>query len=366
MKTRIVGVVGFFLFLFLATFIFYGVKVALFHWFTAHYEEPPVSVSAVKVESKSWSPFLTTIGTLKASSGVEVNAEVSGQVVSIDFQSGQHVKQGDLLVQLNDNVDQKTLQKDEAKLRFDKIDYERKESLLKDNAVARSAVDAAKAAFLQSEAAVASDQVMIAQKKIRAPFAGKIGIRQINLGQYITTGTPIVTLQALNPLYVDFSLPEQNLPLIHTNQDVLIKVDAYPTQLFQGKITAMNSAVDVNTRSIAVRATLPNPNELLYPGIFADVRIVLPKKENVLTVPQSAITYSLYGDAVYLVKTQGKDKQGQPLLVATQQYVKVGDHRDNDVAVLSGLKVGDEVITSGQIKLRDHARVKINNTVTLQ
>lgn len=366
MKTRIVWVVGFFLFLFLATFIFYGIKLALFHWFTSHYEEPPITVSVVKVESKSWSPFLTSIGTLKASNGVEVNAEVSGQVVSIDFQSGQHVKQGDLLVQLNDSVDQRTLEKDQAKLRFDKIDYERKASLLKDNAVARSAVDAAKAAYLQSEAAVASDQVMIAQKKIRAPFSGKIGIRQINIGQYITTGTPIVTLQALDPLYVDFSLPEQNLPLIYNNQDVLVKVDAYPSQLFQGKITAINSVVDVNTRSIAVRATLPNPHESLYPGLFADVRVVLPKKENVVTVPQTSITYSLYGDAVYLVKTQGKDQKGDPILVATQQYVKIGDHRDNDVAVLSGLKPGDEVVTSGQIKLHDNARVKINNTVTLQ
>ena len=366
MKTRIVWVIGFSLFIFIATFAFYGVKLALIHWYTSHYEEPPVTVSAVKAELKTCNPYLTSVGTLKASNGVEVNSEVSGQVVSIDFQSGAHVKQGDLLVQLNDDVDQKTLQKDEAKLRFDKVDFERKELLLKDNAVARSSVDAAKAAYLQSEAAVASDKVMIAQKKIRAPFAGKIGIRQINVGQYITSGTAIVTLQALDPLYVDFSLPEQNLPLIHTDQDITVKVDAYLDQLFYGKISAINSAVDVNTRSIAVRATLPNPNEILYPGLFADLRVILPQKNNVITVPQSAVTYSLYGDAVYLVVQNGSDKKGKPALIAMQKYVKIGDRQANEVALLDGIKPGDEVVTSGQIKLHEGSRVVINNTVTLQ
>lgn len=366
MKTRIIWVISFFLFIFVATFAFYGVKLALIHWYTSHYEEPPITVSTVKAELKTWHPYLTSVGTLKAFNGVEVNSEVSGQVVSIAFESGEHVKQGDLLVQLNDEVDQKTLQKNEAKLRFDKIDFERKESLLKDNAVARSAVDAAKAAFLQSEAAVASDKVMIAQKKIRAPFSGKIGIRQINVGQYITSGTAIVSLQALDPLYVDFSLPEQNIPLIHKDQDVVVKVDAYPNQVFQGKISAINSAIDVNTRSIAIRATLPNQNEILYPGLFADIHVILPQKNNVITVPQSSVTYSLYGDAVYLVKQKGDDKNQKLILIATQKYVKIGDRHANDVAILEGIKAGDEVVTSGQIKLHDNARVVINNTVTLQ
>lgn len=366
MKPRILWIIGFFLFLFFATFVFYGIRLALIHWFTTHYEEPPITVSAVKAQLKTWHPYLSTVGSLKASNGVEVNSEVSGQVIAIAFESGEHVKQGDLLVQLNDAVDQKTLQKDEAKLRFDKIDYERKETLLKDNAVARSAVDAAKAAFLQSEAAVASDTVMIAQKKIRAPFSGKIGIRKIDVGQYITSGTAIVTLQALDPLYVDFSLPEQNLPLIHKDQDITVKVDAYPTQVFQGKISAINSAIDVNTRSIAVRATLPNPNEMLYPGLFADVSVILPKKDNVITVPQSAVSYSLYGDSVYVVKQKGQDKKGQPIFIAHQHYVKIGDRRENDVAILEGAKAGDDVVTSGQIKLHENSRVVINNKVTLQ
>src|SRR3990167_353610 len=366
MQNRVKWIIGFFIFIFAATFIFYGVKTAVIHWYLTHYEEPPIYVSTEKAELTTWSPYLSAVGSLKASNGVEVNSEVSGQILSIDFQSGQHVKQGDLLVQLNDQVDQKTLEKDQAKLRFDKIDYERKQILLKDNAVARTAVDAAKAAYLQSEAAVASDNVMIAQKKIRAPFSGKIGIRQVNVGQYITTGTSIVTLQALNPLYVDFSLPEQDLPLLHVDQTISLKVDAYPAQAFHGKISAINSTIDVNTRSIAVRAVIPNDNELLFPGLFADVQVILPVKRNVLTVLQNAVTYSLYGDSIYIVENQGKDKKGELKLIAVQKFVKTGERRDNHVAIVEGIKAGDEVVTTGQIKLHPNARVLINNSVQLK
>src|SRR3989338_2755032 len=355
MQNRVKWIIGFFIFIFAATFIFYGVTTAVIHWYLTHYEEPPIYVSTEKAELTTWSPYLSAVGSLKASNGVEVNSEVSGQILSIDFQSGQHVKQGDLLVQLNDQVDQKTLEKDQAKLRFDKIDYERKQILLKDNAVARTAVDAAKAAYLQSEAAVASDNVMIAQKKIRAPFSGKIGIRQVNVGQYITTGTSIVTLQALNPLYVDFSLPEQDLPNLKNGQDVNLKVDAYPMHSFQGKIIAINPLIDVNTRSIAIRAIIPNQNEMLYPGLFAEVKVILPELQNVITVPQSAISYSLYGDSIYVVENKGKDKKGKPNLIAVQKYVKVGERRDNVIAILNGIQAGEEIVTSGQLKLHPNA-----------
>lgn len=366
MQFRIKWVVGFFLFIFIATFIFYGIKIFMMRWYMSHYVEPPVYVSATKATLTTWNPELTAVGSLKASNGVDVNAEVSGQILSIDFQSGDHVKQGDLLVQLNDAVDQQTLQRDEAKLRFDQVDYERKELLLKENAVARSAVDAAKAAFLQSQAAVASDKVMIEQKKIRAPFSGKIGIRQVNVGQYITTGTAIVTLQALHPLFVDFSLPEQDLPNLYNGQAITVKVDAYPNQIFTGKITAINSAIDVNTRSIAVRATIPNEKEMLYPGLFADVSVMLPQQHNLIIVPQSAVTYSLYGDSIYVIESKTNNTKEKPVLIAVQKYVKVGERRGNDVAISEGIKVGDEVVTSGQIKLHPHSVVVVNNAVQLK
>lgn len=366
MKNRITWIVGIFVLIFIATFAFYGVKLLMIHWYMSHYEEPPVTVSTTVAEKKTWHPYLSSVGSLKASNGVDVNSEVSGQIVSIDFKSGDHVKQGDLLVQLNDAIDQRNLDRDEAKLRFDKIDFERKELLLAQNAVARSSVDAAKAAYLQSVAAVASDNEMIRQKKIRAPFAGKIGIRQVNVGQYITSGTGIVTLQALDPMYVDFSLPEQDLPLIKTSQPIVLKVDAYPNQVFNGTITAINSAVDVNTRTIAVRATIPNQNEALYPGIFADVQVILPALQEVITVPQTAVSYSLYGDSIYVVENQGKDKKGQPKLIAVQKYIKVGERRDTLIAVQSGIQAGDTVVTSGQIKLHPDARVVVNNAVELK
>ena len=361
---RFAWILGAFVFIFVASFIFYAAKLLIFRIIMSHYQVPPVTVSAVKAELKTWHPMLQAAGSLKASNGVEVNSQVAGQIVSINFQSGTHVKAGDLLVQLDDSVDQQTLLRDEAALRFDTIDFKRKAILLKENALAPTAVDAAKATFLQAQAAVQTDKVIIAQKKIRAPFSGKVGIRQVNIGQYITSTTNIVTLQALNPLFVDFSLPEQNLPQIQNNQDVSINVDAFPNQSFQGKISAINSAVDVNTRTIAVRATIPNQNETLYPGLFAKVHVILPAAHNVITVPQSAITYSMYGDSVYIVEPS-KDKKNKPDLIAVQKYVTVGHRRGNEVAITKGVSAGDLVVTSGQLKLHPNATVVINNSVTL-
>lgn len=364
MERRVRFFIGFFILIFVATFIFYGVRVYLVRWFTAHYQEPPTYVSAEKAVTQTWHPILTTVGSLKASNGVNVNSEVNGQVLSISFHSGDRVQKGDLLVQLNDDVDQKALERDQARLNADELDFKRKEILLRQNAVSQSALDAARAAFLQSQAAVASDNVMIEKKKIRAPFPGKLGIRQVDIGQYITSGTTIVPLQALDPMFVDFSLPEQDLPFIANGQTVEVSVDAYPEKIFYGKIIAINSEVNVNTRSIAVRASAPNANELLYPGLFANVSVILPKEITVITVPQSAVAYSLYGDSVYVVIEKGKDKDGKPILIAEQKYVKVGERRNNVASITQGVQAGDEVVTSGQLKLHPNATVVINNEVT--
>lgn len=360
---RFKWILGTFIFLFLASFIFYAIKLMMISWYMKHYKEPPITVSAVKADLKTWHPYLSAAGSLKASNGVDINSQVAGQIVSINFQSGTNVKQGDLLVQLDDSLDQKTLLRDEAALRFDTVDFKRKAILLKENALAPAAVDAAKATYLQAEAAVAADKVVIAQKKIRAPFSGKIGIRQVNIGQYITSTTNIVTLQAVNPLFVDFSLPEQNLPEISTRQPVTISVDAYPNKTFDGKVSAINSAIDVNTRTIALRATIPNQDETLFPGLFANVHVILPAVDNVVTVPQSAVTYSMYGDSVYVVEK--KEYKHKPELIAVQKYVTVGHRRGNEVAVTKGVKAGDLVVTSGQLKLHPNAVVVVNNSVTL-
>jgi len=352
------GMVGFVV-LFLLTFLFHIGKTLMIQHFLKNYQEPPVNVSATKAMAETWHPFLLAAGTLKASSGVDVNSQVPGQITKIYFESGTHVKAGDILLQLDDSIDQQTLLRDKAALLFNKVDFQRKALLIKEHALAQSAVDAAKAAFLQSEAAVQSDEVLIAQKQIKAPFSGKIGIRQVNVGQYISSNTGIVSLQALDPLYVDFSLPEQDLPALQVNQSVEIRVDAYPNQVFIGKISAINSTVDVNTRSIAVRATIPNANERLYPGLFANASVILPVVNNVITVPQSAVTYSMYGDSVYVIETKDKKQ------IAVQKYVTVGDRRDNVVAIQKGIVQGEEVITSGQLKLHPGSVVVVNNTVQL-
>lgn len=352
--------------IFALTFVFYAVKLVLIRHFMASFVAPPSSVSTVVAESKTWHPLLIAAGTLKSSNGVDVNSPVSGQIMATYFTSGAQVQQGDLLVQLDDKVDQQTLLHDQAKLRFDKIDYQRKKLLLKEKAVAQSALDAARASYLQTEASVASDEVMIAQKKIKAPFSGKIGLSNVNVGQYITPSVSIASLQALDPLGVDFSLPEQNLPLISVNQPITISVDPYPKQVFNGTITAINSTVDVNTRTIAVRAIIPNPKETLVPGLFATVDVILPVVNNVITVPQSAVTYSMYGDSVYVVENKGKDKNGKPALIAIQKFVTVGDRRDNIVAITKGITAGEQVITAGQLKLQPGAAVVVNNVVTLE
>lgn len=365
MKKRVYWIVGFFLFLLAGTFIFYGVKMAMVRWYMAHYQAPPITISTTKVRTQTWHPFLSAVGSLKASKGVEVSSEVSGQILSIPFRSGVHVDKGDLLVQVDDQVDQQNLQRDLAALRVNKLDFERKQKLWKEKAVARSAVDQAQAAYLQSQAAVTSDKVMLAKKKIRAPFAGKVGIRQVDIGQYLTPGATIVTLQALKPLFVDFSLPEQDLPKLYKGQAVTMTVDAFPGKIFTGKIIALNSKIDVGTRSLDVRAMIPNEDERLYPGLFANIKVILPEQQSVLTVPQTAIAYSLYGDSVYVVRPKGKDKKGKPILIADQRYVTVSDRRGSEAAIAQGVKDGETVITSGQIKLQPNARVMVNNSIKL-
>lgn len=376
MHKRIYWVVGLSIAVLVATFGFYGFKSYKIHWYITHYQPPAISVSTDKVKAKTWKPFLSAVGSLKASRGVEVNAQVNGQVMSIHFHSGQNVKKGDLLLQQDNLIDQQALQRDQAQLHLNKLDYERKQKLLTNNAVARSIVDASRAAYFKSVAAVASDEVMLNKKQIRAPFSGKLGIRQVDVGEFLTAGKGIVTLQALHPMFVDFSLPEKYLAELHRGQVVDVSVDAYPDEVFKGTIAALNSKIDVGTRSIDVRALVPNEKERLYPGLFANVRVILPKQQNVLTIPQTAVTYSLYGDSVYVVQRQDQDKKSSSkheakksskhTLIAVQKFVKVGERRGTVVAIKSGLKAGEEVITSGQLKLHPNARVEINNTVQLQ
>jgi len=351
------------LIIFGGTFGFYAVKQYFIKRYFAAYQIPPVTVATTKAISQTWKPSLSAVGTLVSINGVEVNSRVNGQVIAIYFKSGEMVQKGQPLIQLDDSIDQQILKDSLADSRLSKLSYDRQNKLFARNATSKSELDAARAKMLQSEAKVQQARLNIEYKNIKAPFAGKIGIRNVDLGQYVTAGQALVSLQSLDPLYVDFELPEQYLKFISVNEPLILTIEAYPSKNFDGKIIAINSKVNVNTRTILVRGEVPNNQHQLYPGIFANVKIILPQQHNVITVPQIAITYNLYGDIVYVVTQKGKDKKGKPILIAQQRFVNVGDRQNDIIAITKGLKAGEQIVISGQIKLQNNSRVIINNKI---
>jgi membrane fusion protein (multidrug efflux system) len=323
---------------------------------------PPITVASVTAGEAVWQRQLHAVGSLAAAQGVTVSNELVGMVKKIAFESGARVKQGDLLVQLDIAPDEAQLRGLAAQATLARLNLERAQDLRRNGTNAQSDLDAAQAQYDQAVAAVDNLKGTIAKKVITAPFAGRLGIRQVDLGQYLAAGTPIVTLQALDPIYVNFSLPQQDVVGLTVGQAVEVKLDAYPGEIFKGAVTAINSKVDDATRNIQVQAMLPNPSERLKPGMFAGVDVLQTKKDKYVTLPQTAIVYNPYGNAVYVIE-QGKDPQGAPALLARQRFVQLGDTRGDQVAVLKGVSPGDQVVTAGQLKLRNGAAVQVNNSV---
>lgn len=343
----------------------YVIKKSLFFIFMATYEPPAVTISSSVATPKVWQSYLTSVGSLTAVNGTDISAEVSGIVDQIHFESGQFVNQGDLLVELNSDVEQAEMKNDTAQLKLAQINYDRIKALLKKNVTSQAEFDTTSAKLQEAEATLEGTQAKIKQKTITAPFAGRIGIRQVNIGQYLSAGTTMVTLQALDPLYVQFSLPEQYLSKLYINEPINISINnSKNASLVSGIITAINSKVDQTTRTILVQATIPNKNLQLYPGMFALVKIWLRAQNNVITLPQTAISYSLHGDSVYIIKAD-KGSKKHPVLHAFREYVKVGERRGDEVAILDGIKPGDVVATSGQLKLQNGTHVVIDNSVEL-
>lgn len=349
---------------FLIVFGWYGVKKILFLWYVSHYKPPAATVSASTAVSKTWQSYLTAVGTLTAVNGVELSSEAPGVVQEIRFNSGQFVRKGEPIILMRTGVEQANLKSSEAKLTLAKINYEREKTLFNKKVSSQSTLDIRQAELSQAEAAVDAVQAQIQQKTITAPFDGRLGIRQINLGQYLPPGTPMVTLQSLSPLYVTFNLPEQHLSHLYLGQDVEISLNLAKGKTVHGKITAINSKVEQNTRNVQVQATIPNDKFLLYPGMYALVKVWLSAEKNTVAIPQTAVSYSLSGDYVFLIKEESKSKQDS-LLRVYRQYVKVGERRDNEVSILEGLKAEDRIITSGQLKLQNGARVLIDENVEL-
>ncbi len=328
----------------------------------ASFQPPPEAVTTVVARQETWPSTLSAIGTTVAVQGVTVSADLPGIVDRIAFESGTAVKAGDVLIELDTRQEQAQLRAAEAERDLARTNYNRSEDLLKQGIISRADYDRAAAERKQAEARVGEIRAAIERKTIRAPFAGILGIRQVNLGQYLAGGDPVVPLQSLDPIHVNFGVPQQDAGPVHVGRQVRITAEDLGGATFLGKVTAIDSVVNEQTRNVQVQATISNPRRLLRPGMFVQAEVTLGATRSVVTLPASAVSYAPYGDSVYIV-TDLKDPDGRTYRGVRQQIVKLGGGRGDQVAVLSGVKPGDEVVSSGVFKLRNGAAVQVNNKV---
>lgn len=325
--------------------------------------QPPQTVSTAKARYEEWQPTMHAVGTLKAAQGADIASEVGGIVTAIHFKQGEEVVQGAPLLQLRSQDDLARMQSLKAAAELARITLERDKAQFQAKAASQQTLDTDAANLAQANANLAEQQALLDKKLIRAPFAGRLGLRLVNVGQYIDAGTPLVTLQTLDTLYADFNLPQQALNAVRVGQTVTVRIDAFPQLRFSGEISVINPKVDDASRNVQIRATLQNAEEKLLPGMYASLEIATGQPERHLTLPNAAIAYNPYGALVYLVDRQGSDDKGQPKLVARESFVTVGESRGDQVTILQGLKEGDQVVTSGQIKLRNGTKLVINDTI---
>jgi membrane fusion protein (multidrug efflux system) len=321
----------------------------------------PTAVSTLRVQPQSWQPVLSAVGTLRSVNGTTLSTDLAGIISKIGFESGTPVKKGDLVVELDTQQEQAQLQAEQAKLDFAKLDLARKRDLIAKKAIAPSDLDTAETSLRQADAMVQSAKALIARKRIVAPFDGVIGIRQVSPGQYLNPGAMIAPLQSFDPIYVEFSLPQQHLSSLSLGKKLHVVASGVEAN-FDGEITAIDSRIDESTRNIVVQGTIANPEQKLRSGMFVNVEVLLPAQEGVLAIPSSAISYATYGDSVFVVK-DAPASGGKPQKVVQQVTVKLGPTRGDQVAVLSGLKPGDEISTAGVFRLQNGAPVQINNSV---
>ncbi len=349
--------------LFGGIFIYHGIGSLLFKRFLISQQSPVVTVSATKIVYADWQSLLKATGSLRAVRGVNVTTELAGMIQSIYFTPGADVTENTTLVQLNADADMAKLDSLRAIAALAKITYERDKKQYGVRAVSKQTLDTDEA-NLQSAIAQVDEQIaIVAKKRIKAPFTGRLGISRVNPGQYINPGDTVVTLQTLNPIYVDFYLPQQALAKLKTNQVITLTADTFPGKKWTGKITTINPMVNTDTRNVEVEATIENPRAELTPGMFAAVEIDLAAPQRYLTLPQTAVSFNSYGEIIFLVKEKGKDENGKSNFVAEQAFVTTGETRGEKTSILNGAKAGDMVVTSGQLKLKNGSRIAINNTV---
>ena len=338
-------------------------KAAMIKKFMSQMAQPPQTVTAGKASFSAWQPKIGAVGTLRAVKGADLSLEVAGVVGQIAFSSGDDVEAGVLLLKLRSDDDLAKLQSLQATAELNEITFERDQKQLKLQAVSQATIDTDAANLKNAKAQVAQQQAILDKKTLRAPFAGHLGIRAVDLGQYLGAGTVIVTLQALDPIFMDFFVPQQAVDQVKIGEQIAVKVDAYKDQTFAGEISAINPKVDASSRNVQVRATLKNADHRLLPGMYATVEIPIGAPENLITLPQTAISFSPYGDTVYIVDDKGAGADGKPQLVARQSFITTGATRGDQVAVLKGIGEGDLIVTSGQLKLHNGSSVLIDNTV---
>jgi membrane fusion protein (multidrug efflux system) len=325
-------------------------------------QPPPDAVTTIVANRETWTVTIAAIGTVAAVQGVTVSSDLPGVIDRIAFESGRAVQQGDVLVQLDTRQEQAQLAAAEAQLELARLNFERMQGLVAQDAVSRAEYDAAAAGHKQAEARVREIRATIERKTIRAPFAGVLGIRQVNLGQYLNAGDAVVPLQSLNPIYVNFGVPQQQAGSVRRGAAVRVTAGDAGGREFIGRVSAVNSIVDETTRNVQVQATLENPGAVLRPGMFVQAHLNQGASETVVTLPASAINYAPYGDSVFVV-TDLKDPNGRPYRGVRQQVVKLGAARGDQIAVVSGINPGEEIVTSGVFKLRNGAPVRVNNKV---
>jgi membrane fusion protein (multidrug efflux system) len=389
--------------IFMLIILFNIIKGFMIKRFFANFVPPAVTITAVTAKQQTWTPTISAVGNFAALHGVEVTAETSGKVVGIHFNSGEYVEEGTPLLDIDDSPDLATLKANQADLALQELNYQRQTSLIKRGATSSSGVDEARAKLLQAKANVEKTEATIRQKHIQAPFKGRLGIRHVNLGQFITPGqTAIVSLQSMDPLYLEFYVPEQYYKHLHINQPVTFSVDHYPQVLFEGRISALNSKVDSNTHNIEVQATLPNcPMSALkdplhsklikvtkqqeggkmivgcdsmtnnthhitsftfVPGMFTAIKINEALIPNVLVIPTSAISYSLYGNSVFVIE---KDPNNKKTLKVKRRFVSTGESQGNYTIIKKGLGKNEQIASSGELKLQDGTHVVIDNSTKM-
>ncbi len=324
---------------------------------------PPETVGTAEVVKERWERTVESVGSMRAVQGADLSTEESGVVAKILFENGQEVKAGDLLVELDTETEQANLRSAEAEQDLARTVYERTRRLRQNNTVPQSDLDAAESQLRKMTALVEQLKATIRKKQISAPFTGRLGIREVNLGQFVNNGDKIVSLQSLDPIFVDFLLPQQLLAALEAGQGVSVFTDVYPGEMFEGKLTAINAEIDPVTRNIRLQATLDNADGRLRPGMFARVQLALGEADEVVRIPVTAVLTATYGDSVFVVTEQVDEETGEKTLVAKQRFIRTGRSEGDFVAVVDGLSPGENVVSAGAFKLRSGTPVAIDNTL---